>query len=101
MARSKNKGLFFPLFFFKKSVILTLYCRTAKIPNSFIDKTVQIHTGNRFRLALLTKETLHHRFGELAFTRAFYVPKKKKKAALKKKLLMQLKKKVKKAGKKK
>jgi len=79
MARSKNKGLFFPLFFFKKSVISTLYCRAAKIPNSFIDKTVQIHTGNRFRFAVLVKATLHHRLGELAFTRAFYVPKKKRK----------------------
>jgi len=47
------------------------------------------------------KATLHHRLGELAFTRAFYVPKKKKESRFKEKTSFATKKKVKKTSKKK
>jgi len=79
MARSLIKGFYFPSFFFRKEFTTKFYSRNGRIPGSFIDRTIEIHTGNRFRVVTLTKETLHHRLGELTLTRAFYVPKKKKK----------------------
>jgi small subunit ribosomal protein S19 len=84
MARSTKKGVFYPLFFFKKSKNLgflqNCFCRSVKIPAEFVDRTSTIYNGKGFIKSTISSLMLGQRFGEFAPTRAIYVPKRKKSA---------------------
>lgn len=60
----------------------TIWKRSQKIENYFINQTVQIHNGRSFYTVLVKKEMLGLTFGSFSFTRskATHISKKEKKS---------------------
>lgn len=46
-----------------------VWCRSATIPFSMINKTVFVHNGKEFRRVLITREKIGFKFGDFSFTR--------------------------------
>jgi len=81
MSRSQKKGVFYPLFFFKKfsslHVLKDRFCRSVKVPFEFTEKSGSIYNGKMFSKFVGSPLVLGQRFGEFIPTRAIYIPKKK------------------------
>ena len=80
MKRAKWKGISLSLKNYKeKKIPIEKISRSSGIVPAFIGKTFKIHNGKNYREVIVTKEMLHHKFGEFFPTRATFEFKKKKK----------------------